>query len=495
MSRSIADRLARLHPAWLGGSIAVLAALACLLVAIGDHGIYHPDELYQSLEPAHRWVFGYGLQSWEWEVGARTPLLPASLVPLIEAASWLGDSPLVYLWATRIFLAIAVGLAAWATFGLARAFGATRAMAAVAGILFLGAPLTLYFGHRALSGVLSMPLVAGGFLLSLASTTTSSRRYVGVALVGLSVFLRLQNALWAVGLLAVLAARRDRRALREALAALAVCAIALALVDLVAWGEPFHSAAVYLRYNLVADLTTESYGASPPWFYVTRLVGTTGLFGVFLWVAPLLAGRRAAELTLCAFGFVLAHSFVGYKEMRFMLPALPLLAAAAGVGLQRVLDHLGDATAEHHLAAGALISGLLVANTVWLYPRLTFGDLGQADFYEVEPTTSAHDYHGPINRLYLQARQEPELCGLLVPETIVTFTGGHSYLHRDVPIFSLLEPPASPATYNYLISRRAPSAPSTVVATDGRYSLHKMGRRECAPAPGYRGVVNTVESR
>src|SRR4051812_12748598 len=41
-----------------------------------DDGIYWPDEIYQSLEPAHRLVFGYGIVAWEFVEGARNWALP-----------------------------------------------------------------------------------------------------------------------------------------------------------------------------------------------------------------------------------------------------------------------------------------------------------------------------------------------------------------------------------------------------------------------------------
>ncbi|HEX8822710.1 MAG TPA: hypothetical protein VF794_22475, partial [Archangium sp.] len=45
--------------------------------ALTDDGIYWPDEVFQSLEPAHRLVFGYGLKAWEFIEGARNWALPA----------------------------------------------------------------------------------------------------------------------------------------------------------------------------------------------------------------------------------------------------------------------------------------------------------------------------------------------------------------------------------------------------------------------------------
>ena len=50
-----------------------------------DDGIYWPDEIYQSLEPAHRLVFGPGLISWEYGLGARTWALPG----LVAAIFWM----------------------------------------------------------------------------------------------------------------------------------------------------------------------------------------------------------------------------------------------------------------------------------------------------------------------------------------------------------------------------------------------------------------------
>lgn len=45
---------------------------------------FQPDEFYQSQEVAHRWVFGYGFQTWEWREQSRirSPIHPLLLVPV-----------------------------------------------------------------------------------------------------------------------------------------------------------------------------------------------------------------------------------------------------------------------------------------------------------------------------------------------------------------------------------------------------------------------------
>src|SRR5260370_41077903 len=69
-----------------------------------DDGIYWPDEIYQSLEPAHRLVFGYGLIPWEFLQGARSWALPALVAGLLKGSGWFGAAgPRPYLYVVRRF--------------------------------------------------------------------------------------------------------------------------------------------------------------------------------------------------------------------------------------------------------------------------------------------------------------------------------------------------------------------------------------------------------
>ena len=51
----------------------ILAALAAFRVWNGLVVVtyFNPDEYWQSVEVAHRWVFGYGHLTWEWRADAR----------------------------------------------------------------------------------------------------------------------------------------------------------------------------------------------------------------------------------------------------------------------------------------------------------------------------------------------------------------------------------------------------------------------------------------
>ncbi|MFP2911530.1 hypothetical protein ACLESD_42190, partial [Pyxidicoccus sp. 3LFB2] len=108
--------------------MAVLAAGAALRIhwALNDEGMYWPDEVYQSLEPAHRLVYGYGLVAWEFVEGARNWALPGLVAGVLGLARLLGlNTPTVYLDVIKGFFALLGVASAWGSWRLARAYGAS----------------------------------------------------------------------------------------------------------------------------------------------------------------------------------------------------------------------------------------------------------------------------------------------------------------------------------------------------------------------------------
>ncbi len=58
------------------------ALLFRVVVALLTRTFFQPDEYFQSLEPAHRFVFGYGALTWEWFASIRSIVYPALNIPL-----------------------------------------------------------------------------------------------------------------------------------------------------------------------------------------------------------------------------------------------------------------------------------------------------------------------------------------------------------------------------------------------------------------------------
>lgn len=463
-------------------------------LALFDQGIFWPDEIYQSLEPAHRLAFGYGLRSWEFIEGARSWAFPGILAAVLRACAGLGiDSPDGYLAVVRLLFA-GIGVAtAYGCYALARTCGATPLAAACAAALWALAAPAIYFAPRAMSETASALPVVFGFALAL---RRPSFPVAGAALLGLAAALRLQNALFCAGLPALLAARREWRQATVAAAVLVLCAGVYGLLDRLTWGGWFHSVEFYLRFNLIEGQAAR-WGVKPPWEYLRLLWTSMGGAGVLLVALAACAWTRARGLLLVTAGYLSLHSLTPHKELRFILPALPLLCALAGVGIAGLADlpPLPAAARRVFPLTAALVTLLAATASAVGLPGLTFGDLGQYDqnppgpnlYYK--PHASAFDDGGPVNRLLLAAHRRADLCGLKVETVPLTWTGGYTYLHRDVPLYPPWGPPPDSGFFNYQITAVQDVAAGEVVAVDGEYALVRVRESGCLANPGYEPTV------
>jgi phosphatidylinositol glycan class B len=183
------------------------------------------------------------------------------------------------------------------------------------------------------------------------------------------------------------------------------------------------------------------------------------------------ASARAAPILLATVVIdLLALSFVGHKEFRYVFPFVPTWFALAGVGFSWFLSQRQWLVLP--FAAAALVSGLG-------FHRLTFADIG---LYEnANPPQSAYDGFGDVNRLLFAAHDQPDLCGLQLIAARMAWTGGSTYLHRDVPIYGR-DDAGSAGHFNYVIT--AGNVQGDLVAHEGRVSLVRVGK-DCTPDPSY----------
>jgi len=357
-------------------------------------------------------------------------------------------------------------------------------------VIALTAPM-IYFAPRGLSEGPSSAIVVCGFALALWPTAGRGRRLIGASLIGLSVLLRLQNGLFAVGLVALFAGRRQWRKAIEAAATLAVWALALGGLDKVTWGGWFESVVNYVAFNL-DPVKTAIFEKPPADYYVLVLFTAMALPVVaFLCVAPF-GAMRAPGIALIALAFIGVHSAIAHKEFRFILPAIPLVGSVAALGLQHFLDDPPDSKwVPRAIVAGFVACGLVSAAT---FHTLTLRDIGQSQPRSlvdhsgqvtlVSPDSSAYDQPGAINRLLLRAHDQADLCGLRIEPFDLVQSGGYSYLHRLVPLYGSFQQP-DPAFYNYAVVFGAPTL-GDVIGTEDGFSLVRT-RPSCTRDPAFYG--------
>jgi hypothetical protein len=443
------------HVALVG--IFLLGLALRIWYAHGNNSIVFPDEFHQSTEQAHRLVHGYGLIPWEFDQGARSWAWPALLAVLLQLTELLGmDDPERYTDVMRGGLMLASACVVPAVYLLARVYGAER-VPALAGAALAGFwSAFVYFSHRAFSETASLLPVTLGFALAVGAVDrwrdhprALQLLWAGALLLGFSVHLRLQNALFCFGLLFVLAVRREWRASLHACLAFGVAAIALAITDLAIWGAPFSSAYEYAKFQL-AQGSAYNWGTAGVEGFARALLATAAVTGVLLVGARLIPARWPSLFVVTA-GSVLFYSLVGHKELRYVLPVLPFVCALAAVWLSGLTSGFKPRVAVAcavAIAALAFVSGLR--------------------------TPERPEYYGEVNGLMMAAGRQADICGLFVEPADLAWTGGYYLFHRRVPLYGGEDnAPASPRYYNYAIRN-----------TGGGAILTKT-RNSCEPDPNF----------
>lgn len=322
-------------------------------VAWFSTGIIHPDEHQQYIEQGFRVAHGYGAVFWEQERGMRHPLLPTLIGGLLLACDRVGvTDPHAQAAAVRLSVALAsFGAIAYLAWTLFR--GGQRVAALVLAFL-LAASVDLAFMH---ARVLSESAAAVAVALALAFWPR--RPLLSGLCLGLTITFRLQAVPFAAGLwcVAALAGWKNgtcRPTLRLTIGMI-VTVLAGGLHDLAFHGRLFHSAVANLTAQWVEG-GADQFGLCPWWHYLVQ--GTAQLLRVSVFgLALFLWGLRCRpDLAWAGFLFVLAHSLIGHKEMRFLWPLAPAVALLLAVAVEDLY--------RRGLLARPWVLGLLAASVL-----------------------------------------------------------------------------------------------------------------------------------
>src|SRR5207249_8099147 len=137
-------------------------------------------------------------------------------------------------------------------------------------------------------------------------------------------------------------------------------------------GGWFHSVFTYVGVNLSPAWyqwwSTHPVGVEPPDYFV-RVIGSSMPVTALVTAALSLAAvRRAPGLLGVALAFLVVHSAFWHKELRFIVPVIPLFAGLAAIGL----DEIG--------AAAKRLSTQPTSDLTWVAPTLTAIVLASAVF-------------------------------------------------------------------------------------------------------------------
>jgi hypothetical protein len=396
-------------------------------------------------------------------------------------------------------------IAIYASMRIAEQLGGSEAML-LCGVLAALFPPSIVYGSRCMTEMASAPLCTLAVLLVLARLPW--KLVLAGCLAGIAIFLRYQNGLIAAGLLLWLIMHQRRSDAFAYTCGALVVGLAGGFLDLFTWGAPFHSFVTYIRFNLVEG-GSAAFGIESLDYYVATFWSATGLAILPVTIGLVVSARYAPGLLGLVVVYFAAHTAIGHKELRFMMPMVPLALALSSVGLVRLSEYvfgsakvpvvptrrdrrtndrrnddrasLAQSRARSSTTAIAIIVG---AAMVWRTVQATFDDFGQRNGLFSGPQSVWHAAEN-VNRLLWLAGEQADICGLLLAGYGPIWTGGYTYLHRDVPI--LWVPPLDDQQGNYVLARSDVDLPEsyTTLATIGDAKLARRAGSCSAPPATY----------
>jgi phosphatidylinositol glycan class B len=425
-------------------SVGGVALALRLYVAFRYRSLAWPDEVFQTLEQAHRLAFGYGLTPWEWREGIRSWAVPGVLAAVMKVTAPFGPGSSGYLGGVNVFLAAlgtlpALAAAAWAHREKLRWPWAAGLACALWFEL-------VYLSTRALTEAFAAWLLVPAFFFAARlSADAPPREWVKVgALFGAVVGLRFHlGPAVALGLLAF-TGRKPRSVLAAAAGGTAVV-LAFGALDWVTLGTPFQS--IWKNYVInVVQKKSEFFGTSAPSEYVASLAEVWSLGALPLLGLSVFAWKRWPALLLTCVAILGSHTALAHKEYRFLLPMLALLALSAGLGLSLL--------AERSERAAVVAGLLLLGASMWRGSAYDWKNLAPRG----PESGSLWTFREGRVRAMASLSTDDSVCGVASLGSHWAWTAGMTYLHRDVPYFA-----ACPGWD----LRRAGNAFNTVVAPEG----------------------------
>lgn len=432
----------------LGITVRIAASLAW-------ENIIWPDEICQSLEQAHRLVFGYGLRPWEFVAGLRSYLVPLFLAVILLPFKYLAfNGSFAYTVTVRILLCLLSASLIIFAYKYGRTLAGRLAGLAAACLVAVWYEF-IYFAPKALGDVLAVYLIVPGLFFAergLRDKRTSDLALAGL-LLALGGMIRYQNLPLLIVPLAVSFwygfRPADLRLFKGYVYAALIAICAVGVMDRLIWGELFHSFFYALDYYLVRGGATSS-GLTPPYWYLQILWHEQKYLLPVLFVFSLPAIPRAKLLWTALVFYLILHSFIPYKEYRYIFLCLPLLMVSAAIGANLLIVKL---RARRALVAAALFC--LTVFSLYSGVKFTWGDLGYRSGY-IDGRLSAWTILRAKIRTYRYLSGRPDIRGLSDCVYNWHWSPGYYYLHKDIPIFfadSIDRAALKNRAANYLISR------------------------------------------
>ena len=411
--------------------ILLLALALRVALAIFYPSIAHPDEIFQYQEPAHRWLTGLGVPTWEWRWHLRSWLLPVLVWPVMAASRFLSGNPHFYTNLLSLLLSLAAlpGVAAAYRWGEQQN---QKQAALITGFIAAVWFELVYFSAHLLPDTLAVDLLIPALYYGRAYRQTGAQKSLIITgvLLALTAYIRPQIApALSIPALANLLCARHRKQLFPAAAAMALPFLALGGFDWATLGTPFQSIWYYTYVNLLK--VSGDFGTSPFYWYGWHLLLVWNLALLPIGYGIYRAAKFFRIELATALAILLTMSLIAHKEARFILPAEAILLILGAAGLAR----------QWHRHARLLLPAAAAASLA----------LALSPAFHPQIATS----HAEI-KAFDQIAQDPAACGIYtLPRPSLLSYPGYTGLRDGITLRSdRFDTPAhNTAAANYILTK------------------------------------------
>ena len=418
--------------------ILVIALAVRIAIAFAMPNQVWPDEIFQSLEQAHRVVFGRGVLPWEFRDATRSWLFPGALAVIMKSVSVVSAQPTAYLGAIATVLSVLSLAPVWVAFRTGqRAFGLRGAIIAAA-TCALWYEL-VYFAPKALGEVVAGNVLVIGVMF--ADRIRRTNRFAGpgparslvrwcAGLLALVAAMRIQLAP-AAGICFLMAMWRLPRGQQlEAVVVATAVVLAIGLLDWVTWSYPFQSFVENFRVNIIEG-KSHHFGVAPWYAYFAAYRDLWGALGIAVIGLAVIGAVRVPFYGLISLVIIATHVPIAHKEYRFLYPALELVIVLVGLGLATIVARVEQARTANLAAIGAVV--IVLAMSLSLANR--YDDPGDHFGFGVAKHVDSlwRERRGTLVGTKVLG-EDPSVCGVALVGVHWSNTGGYAYLHRDIPL-------------------------------------------------------------
>ncbi len=333
------------------------------------------DEIFQTVEIAHRIVFGRGFRFWEWHNGLRSYSLPAFFTPPYFLAKWIGiENPRIVTVLVKSYLALFHAL------GIMLLFLAFSKISDRFRAFFAVLPMALWYvagfiSVRTLGETAAIPFI---FLMLYLNVKAEEERRAGYNFfsgmaAGFAFMLRIQTLAFSAGL-GVFLLIFSRERIRSAYLFTAGCVVVIVfqgLLDLYTWGSFLHSFFAYMDFNFFQDGASR-FGTSPWYFYFIKTYEIWPVLFIvpavfFLFTASF--SKKYARFTLPVILFSAIHIATSHKETRFLFPIFIMLPFLTMGGIELLSTRFSNKNFSKIFVFSSLIIVFTTMFSIPFYPE------------------------------------------------------------------------------------------------------------------------------